>query len=422
MTTPGIGAASVIGIAFEQLAAPAQTAPATATVGGLIAAGTYKIVVTALNANGETLQSNEQTQVTTGGTSTITVNWGAVAGATGYNIYVTAAGGATNTETKQVTVGVVVTVILTAAIVAGTALPNVNSASTPGTYAAPVKYFPFFSETLKYMQDTDYRRPIRNTAGIVGAVPGDSHVEGDIELEFLSDVAPYFLYATRCTVAKTGTGPFTYVFTPTAAAVPIKTMSITIVRNGVVFGYVGCVVGSFRVTIDDGMLKLSVSLMGRDEAVQSLPTATWPVSTPFGAGTYALQIPTGSAVVDADTFEFSVDDSAVANYRIRSGSTAPAFINFGEETVQLTVNRDFFTRADYDAFKALTAQSISLIATKSGSEVVTILLPQTVKDTYETDIGGEGDLVRASLAYQGMIDGTGKMYQVTVITPTESIL
>lgn len=77
--------------------APTQNAPATSTTGGALPAATYYYKVTALTAAGETTASNEQSQVTTGTTSSNTVNWGAVANATGYRIYRGTAAGAENT-------------------------------------------------------------------------------------------------------------------------------------------------------------------------------------------------------------------------------------------------------------------------------------------------------------------------------------
>jgi hypothetical protein len=71
------------------LAAPVQAASATATTGGTLPAGTYRAVITAVNDRGETVKSNEVSQVTTGATSTVTFNWGAVAGATSYRVYLT---------------------------------------------------------------------------------------------------------------------------------------------------------------------------------------------------------------------------------------------------------------------------------------------------------------------------------------------
>lgn len=295
--------------------------------------------------------------------------------------------------------------------------------ATPGTYVAPTKFFPFLSETLKYIQGNDYRRPIRATAAIIGAIAGDSHVEGDITMEVLSDVLPYFLYASRATVVKSGTGPYVYVATPNANAIASsgRTLSVTLVRNGVVFAYTGCVVSQHQHSVQGGILQVQYSIVGIDEAVQSAPTATWPVSSPFGAGQYSLQIPTASQVFDSDSFEFTVNDNATPQYRLRSAGRQPGFINWGESEATLKVDRDFTSRTDYDAFKALTSQTVTMLASKGASESVAYLMPVGFKDTFETVIGGEGDLVRSTINYQAAIDGTGKHYLITVTTPTESI-
>lgn len=91
------------------LAAPVQAAATTATTGGSLAAGTYRIRVTAFNARGETTQSNEITRVTTGSASTITANWADVSGESGYRVYVSPVGGAAGTERFVAQVGAGVT-------------------------------------------------------------------------------------------------------------------------------------------------------------------------------------------------------------------------------------------------------------------------------------------------------------------------
>jgi hypothetical protein len=289
-----------------------------------------------------------------------------------------------------------------------------------GTYLAPTKFIPIMSESLTRPQATTYRRPIRNTSGLVGALPGNSHVEGDVQFEVTSDTIIYFLRAMRCTMAKTGTGPYTYVFTPSSAAVAGKTLSITVVRNGIVFGYVGCVVGQLTLEVTDGELMATASVVGLDEAEQTLPTPTWPTTVPYGAGTYSLQIPTASQIFDTDTFSFQVNDNADAQYRIDT-TTAANYILFGESEGTLTVARDFLDRTEYDAFKALTSKSITLLASNGASDRVTILAPVAIVDTYEVGLSAQGDEVRASIAYQLAIDGTGKHYSITVLCLTESI-
>lgn len=86
------------------LAAPAAPGTTTASTGGTVAAGTYQVVVTLVNGEGESLPSAASSQVTTGSTSTLTVDSPAAGGgATGWYAYVTQAGG--STYTRQQTAG-----------------------------------------------------------------------------------------------------------------------------------------------------------------------------------------------------------------------------------------------------------------------------------------------------------------------------
>lgn len=89
-TTPGDGGGGPFFLKASSgtaLPSPVNAAFSTATTGGTLAAGTYYYCVTAINNVGETLGSTETSIVTTGATSTVTVNWGAVAGATAYRVY-----------------------------------------------------------------------------------------------------------------------------------------------------------------------------------------------------------------------------------------------------------------------------------------------------------------------------------------------
>jgi len=413
MPNPGIGASGQVGIAAEVLVPPVLAGSPVA--GGALTAGTYKYYVTAINANGETSISNEVTVTTAAGNLTAAMTWGAVTGATGYKIYRTAAAGATGTELLLATLGLVLLYNDAAVGAPAGALPTINTAANGGVYAAPTKFFPINNESLKFQQNTQWRRPIRKTADIVGAVPGDVHIEGDIEMEALEDVVPWFLYSSRTAVVKSVTGPnYTYVFTPTAAAIPVRTLSITVERNAVIFGYVGCVVTSYKFTVSNGMLMFTVSIVGRDEATQSLPTPSFTTTTPFGAGNYSMEIPTATQVFDIDTFDWSCDDNGTPQYRMKNTGRGAQFINFGERALAITCDRDFLDRTDYDAFKALTAQAVTFTATKGVNNLITLLTSVSIKDTYELGLSGEGDLIRAHIAYQLAIDGGGISYQITI--------
>lgn len=288
--------------------------------------------------------------------------------------------------------------------------------ATAGTYVAPAFYLPIESENLKITQETIFRRPIRGTtAAVVGAVAGNYYVEGDVTFEATEDAWSYLVRCTRATVVKSGAGPnFTYTATPGAGAIPSKTMSLTVVRNGVVFGYVGCVVGNYSFTVEDGLLKSTINVLGRDESVQSAPSATWPTTVPFGAGSYSIEIPTATPVTDTDTFDFSVDDAPSAQFRLKSTGRGADFISYGEQTVTASLERDFDNRTSYDAYKAVTAESITLRASKGANNSIELLMPAGIKETYDVGLAGQGDLVRAQITYQGTMDATGKPFQIVI--------
>lgn len=295
-------------------------------------------------------------------------------------------------------------------------LMGVALEAVAGTYTAPTKYVPFTSETLHFMEDTQKRRPIRESADVIGAVAGNEHAEGTIEMEALEDVIPYFLYAARTSIVKSGAVNFTYTVTGSAVAIPTKTLSITIKRSDQIFGYTGCVVGSYKFGVNNGLMTFSVNIIARQEASQASPTAVWPTSVPFGAGTYSIEVPTATQVFDVDTFEWSCEDNAEPNFRLKNTNRGADYVNFGERDVTWTLNRDFITRADYDLFKSVTAQSITIAASKGVNNSISILTPVSYKETYEVGLSGQGDLNRANIGYFGTIDGTGKSYQITIKT------
>lgn len=291
-----------------------------------------------------------------------------------------------------------------------------------GTYTAPVKYVPILSETLHMVEDTQIRRPIRESADVIGVVAGNEHPEGDIQMEALEDCLIHFLYAARTSIVKSGLTPnFTYTATGDKSAIPAKTLSITIKRSGQIFGYTGCVVGSFKFNINNGVLNFGVSIVARQETVQSAPVATWPTTVPFGMGQYSIEIPTATPVLDTDTFEWTVQDNAEAQFRLKSTGRGADYAKFGERDVTWTMNRDFLTRADYDLFKAVTSQSITLSATKGANNSISLLTPVSFKDTYEVGLSGQGDLNRANIGYRATIDGTGKAYQIVVKTQEDIV-
>lgn len=107
------------------LSTPVNSAFATSTTGGTLPAGTYYYRVSAINSLGRTLASTETSQVTTGSTSTVTVNWGAVTGATGYAVY-----GRTTGAEQFIALTTATAYTDTGSIAPNGALPTSNTTST----------------------------------------------------------------------------------------------------------------------------------------------------------------------------------------------------------------------------------------------------------------------------------------------------
>jgi Phage tail tube protein len=287
---------------------------------------------------------------------------------------------------------------------------------TQGTYVAPAKFFPVRSESLQWQQGTNWRSVIRGTVDPIGAVAGDGHVEGDIDMELLHDVAPWFLGVARADNTKTGTTDLVYEFVGSHGATPADTLSITVVRNGVVFAYTGCCVGSQSYTTDNAQAVATYGLVGRAEATQSAPTETYTDDGPFGAGTYTIEVPTAAQVFDIDQFNLQINDNATPQMRLQD-SLGARFISYGERETTLSVDRDFENKTEYGQFKALTSKSVTIHIESSATRYVEFIVPAAIIDTYDVAIGNVGELVRASVAYRGVHDATlESSYQINVGT------
>jgi hypothetical protein len=289
--------------------------------------------------------------------------------------------------------------------------------TTAGTYAAPTKFFPIRSESLSWSQNTNWRRVIRGTADVIGAIPGNGNVEGDIDMELLADVLPYFLRTARGTLSAITTPEAGYEFVPTHGALASATMSVTVVRSGEAFGYVGCNVSSMTFGVDNDMATSTFTVLGMREESVAVPAApTYTDDEPYGSGQWVIEVPTGTQVFDCDGFSFEVDDGGEVQNRLKNVLGAQ-FVAFGERTVSMSVDRDFDNRTEYNQFKALTERTITVQAGSTATNNVRFTMPTGIIDDYSVNLSDVGSLVRASVTYQGTHDAdTGGAYKIEVFT------
>lgn len=136
--------------ANSTLPVPVLNTVTTSPTGGTLAANTYSWTITALSATGETSKSNQLSVTTTGATSTVTLNWSAVAGATGYRVY---RGTSPVGQDVYFTVGAVTTFTDTGTAPTTGQPPTINTSATYVTTASAY-VFP-----IRYESSTIIRRP-----------------------------------------------------------------------------------------------------------------------------------------------------------------------------------------------------------------------------------------------------------------------
>jgi hypothetical protein len=289
---------------------------------------------------------------------------------------------------------------------------------TTGTFVAPLKFFPITNETLTHSNNPQWRRDIRQNVDAYDIVPGNVGVSGDLEFVATEDVVAYMLRCTRLTAVKSGVTPnFVYTFTPNANAVPAKSFSITVVKNNIVFAYVGCIISSFTLRTDDSLLMMRCSMLGTDEATQTLPVPTFLQEAAYGAGMYRIEIPAATQVFTVDTFDFSVEDNGALQYRLKDTGRGAQYANYGARDATLTYDADFFDKTDYDLYKALTSHAVLVRAVENVNRSVEITMPRAYREEYTVALGSQGDLIRAHCVTRGTFDNTtSRAYQIIVKT------
>ena len=309
--------------------------------------------------------------------------------------------------------------------------------TTMGTYVAPTIFVPILNESLIYREEKYYSEQIRQQTITSDVKPGYYHVEGDVTMEVDPTNHPYWLYASRHNITKTGAGPYVYKYTPSSAgsastaagATTPKTLSITIVRNNVVFGYTGCTVGSFEYTIEDAVLRCTMTVLGLAEAVQSAPSPTWATPDLLGADAHRVYLaasaasPTfGAADVNFNGFTFRANYNAEAQNRINAARSA-SYISFGITEAEIESELDFLDRTDYDNFVSNVQRAIKLESTNGGATFAAatsgiILQGNRVSyDAYDIELEGMGDLIMAGFTGRCVGIAAGDAYEIQVKSP-----
>lgn len=311
---------------------------------------------------------------------------------------------------------------------------------TMGTYLPPTTagtiFVPILSESLAYTEDKYYSEQIRQQVMDSEQKPSYYHVEGDIVMEVDTAFLPYFLYMSRFNITKTGAAsPWTYKYTPstagsaTTATGPTtrKTGSMTVVRNGIGFGYAGCVVGGWEFTIEDGVLRVTMSVLGLSEVTPAgLGTPVWTAAKLLGADAHTISVdaagvaPTfATPAVNFNGYTSNINHNAEAQNRIRSDRSA-SYISYGKTEATLDTELDFESKVEYDNYKASTKSAYRMRSIGDGAayaastDAITIDFNRASYDSYELGLGGIAELIMASTTARALTVAGGDAFVVEV--------
>lgn len=289
------------------------------------------------------------------------------------------------------------------------------------TYGTPVdpsaagvgSWVPIISEDLAYTEAKYYSPQIRQSAIVSDAKQSYYHVEGTIVIEVDPTYLPYFMIASRHTTTKTGAGPYTYSSVPTniGSTYPggsARGISIVTLRNGVTYLYSGCVVNSWEFTIEDGVLRASLGILGLAEAdTAGAVTPSWIAADLLGANAHAVYVDaagTSPTFATSDTtfngFTWRVNYNGAAQNRIVPNRSA-TYISYGETEATYETELDFVSKTEYNNMKNNTFRSLQLRSLNGGSTLaaatdgVQLTTYRSNYDTYVVGLSGIGDLLMA---------------------------
>lgn len=307
-----------------------------------------------------------------------------------------------------------------------------------GTYLGPddpgAVWVPIIDETLEYTEEPYYSSQIRGEVVDIERTQGFYHVEGDLNMEFDAQYAPYFMYCSRHNITSAAGTPNTYTFTPSNTAGAFntggdnpKTMSITVVRNGEGFGYAGCVVPRMEFTIDTGVLRMNLGIFGLSEQEPlALDTPVWAAPELHGAASHAVyRAAAGTAptfTTPDDTFNgftATFEHNATAENRL-NGQRSATYIAYHKTEPTFETELDFLDRTEYDKFVASEKMAIRFESIIGGTDFtdadagVQIDFNNAVYDSYPVHLTALEDLVMAQTTGRGLAIAGGSPYRIRI--------
>jgi hypothetical protein len=218
-------------------------------------------------------------------------------------------------------------------------------------------------------------------------------------------------------------------------------LSIGIIRNNVGFLYSGCVVNQAAFTLENGIGRVTLSMLGLAEReIDDITALNVVFDDPdlFGADAHAIFVDASGtspafAAPDAtfNGYTFTINHNGEPQNRVIRERSA-SYIKYGITEPSFDTELDFLSRTEYDAYKAASFKAYrfeSVIPGGAGStwaaatQAYRITCYKAVYATYEIGLSGMGDLVMARTTGRvlGGLSGV-EGYKIEIKSPTDLTL
>lgn len=310
-------------------------------------------------------------------------------------------------------------------------------------------WVPVLNESVAYTEpDRYYSEQIRQQVVHSDVKQSYYHAEGEVLQEVDARFLPYFLLASRHTVTQLDAGGrHIYVAVPSnrgttyPGSTTAKGMSYTAIRNDVPFMYNGLVVNQFAFTLENGIGRVTCSMLGLGEASVSSPTAlleggakapTFTDPGLFGADAHAIFVDasgTAPAFASPDAtfngYTVTINHNGEPQNRVKRDRSA-SYIKYGITELTFDTELDFTSKTEYNSFKNLDLKAYRFESINSGAadwaaatSGYRITFYRSNYATYEVGLSGMGDLVMARVTNRGLVQTGGVPYKIECISPLD---
>ena len=299
--------------------------------------------------------------------------------------------------------------------------------TTPGTRVAPTKWLEVNSAALVSGQKYQRRNAVGGGSAInreqtkIGQEPG-----GPIELDAAAETIGSVLKWCFGTPTTTGVGPYVHTFAwLLTTPLPTATVQLGVTStSGTVhpFDYIGMMVNTWEMTIaPDEYVKFNVDTAGRRVVTsETLATPTWPTLTPWTSIHAELNI--HGSVECFDSLTIRGDNKLdMSNVVCGTNPGERRIRQAGRPMLGGTFDQDFEDMTMYNLFQAGTVGDLTLTLDAGATATMTITGRVQYVEDQSPGIPGAEQIVKQSMPFEFVRDGSNTDTQAFSIALTNSI-